>query len=271
MSNIKYEVHNITDLSLPFIFHSYIIDFKSSFLGNWHNNPEFLYCTSGSGYILCDSKRIDFQKGDMVIVNSKVVHKIFSDTQVTYRCLIIDNSFIEQNSINPYEFYFCEKICDYETGLLMDKITSAYENHPSVFSHLEIRKCVLEFLLHLYKHYSKPQSLDSDLHNQSNRKIRKALDYINSHFCDKISLDDIADYSGFSKYYFTRIFRQMIGCTVFEHINVLRCKKAKTMLLNTNLPLSKICYDCGFDSPSYFAKTFKTYMGILPSKIRQEK
>lgn len=270
MSNAKYEIHNITNLQLPFIFHTDVVHSNSAFIGNWHNNPEFLYCIDGNGYILCDSKRINFAKGDTVIVNSRVVHTIFSSSKVTYRCLIVDNSFIEQNSVDPLKFCFCEKVTDCDLGFLMEKITSAYERIDMPFSHMEIRKCVTEFLLHLYKHYSQNVSISSDsLHNHSNEKIRKALDYINSHFCEKISLEDISEYSGFSKYYFTRIFRQMIGCTVFEHINMLRCKKAKTLLLNTNQPLSKICYDCGFESPSYFTKTFKTYMGMLPSKLRQ--
>ena len=90
------------------------------------------------------------------------------------------------------------------------------------------------------------------------QRINKAIDFIEKHYSDDLTLDLLAREANFSKYHFHRIFYTLIGETLFEFIQRIRLEKAASRLfLNKDLPISDVAYDCGFSSPSVFARAFK--------------
>ncbi len=99
--------------------------------------------------------------------------------------------------------------------------------------------------------------------------IYKAIDYIKEHYCEKISLDKVADYVHLSKSYLSRIFKEELNCTFTSYTNKLRIEKSKAYLLNDDLSLADIAMLTGFDDQSYFTKVFKKTMGISPGKFRE--
>ncbi|MCL2318896.1 MAG: helix-turn-helix domain-containing protein [Treponema sp.] len=100
--------------------------------------------------------------------------------------------------------------------------------------------------------------------------LRKAEHFILENFTRKISLEEIAKISGFSPPYFSTIFKNEMGENLSSYLNRLRVEKASYMLTNTNIPLSKIATDCGFEDQSWFSKIFKLYNGISPGKYRNQ-
>ncbi|MCL2008744.1 MAG: helix-turn-helix domain-containing protein [Treponema sp.] len=104
------------------------------------------------------------------------------------------------------------------------------------------------------------------LHHSS--ALKKAGGYIMENFTRKISLEEIAKASGFSAPYFSTIFKNEMGENFSSYLNRLRVEKAKTMLINTKLPLSKVTRACGFEDQCWFSKIFKLYTGTSPGKFR---
>lgn len=88
--------------------------------------------------------------------------------------------------------------------------------------------------------------------------------YIRQNMKSCLTLEDIAAYVGISKYYFTREFKRITGQTVFEYINVVRCKEAKR-LITQGMTVSLAAQTCGFENLSYFTRTYKKCIGELPS------
>lgn len=84
-----------------------------------------------------------------------------------------------------------------------------------------------------------------------------------------VSLDTIAEDLFMSKYYICRIFKEYTGFTITEYINILRIKKATQLLENSNQSISDVATELGFESASYFERTFKKIMNVTPLKYRK--
>lgn len=85
---------------------------------------------------------------------------------------------------------------------------------------------------------------------------------------DEISVENIAEKVGISRYYMTHLFKKHTGITVCEYRNELKITRAKQMLLNSDMKITDIAYNCGFSSASYFTKKFAQSEGVTPNEYR---
>lgn len=270
MSNIIYERHMMSNPALPFIFHTDSVHTTQIGSANWHDNPEFLYCIEGSGVVNCDDAQIRMNVGDTIIINARHLHSITSEDKVKYHCFIIDNSFFIDNGIDINKLVFNEKISDSHSRLLIQRITECINENDTQFGVAEIRLAVLEFICYIAKNYSENKQTSGTKVSKSYTAVLDTIEYINNHFGEKLSLDALSAKAGFSRYHFSRIFKENTGLTVVEHINARRCDSASFLLRETTMPISEIGLECGFESPSYFAKSFSEAYGILPSDYRKK-
>ena len=93
--------------------------------------------------------------------------------------------------------------------------------------------------------------------------------YIEEHFTDEISAQDIAEKFGIGKTQLYDISKRIYGIGIAEHIRNLRIKKAKELLENSNLPLAEIASQCGFKDYNYFITVFKRIVGTSPKKYQK--
>jgi len=93
--------------------------------------------------------------------------------------------------------------------------------------------------------------------------------YLDSHLGEEVSLDAVAELTGYSKNYLCQIFREHTGMTMNTYLNATRINKATELLVNTNMELVEIAEKCGYNSVHYFIKTFKKIIGIPPGNYRR--
>jgi YesN/AraC family two-component response regulator len=96
----------------------------------------------------------------------------------------------------------------------------------------------------------------------------KAVQYIEDHYAEKFTLQDISDYVHFSAPYFSKIFKKEIGVTFSKYLTNVRIEKSKQLLKNNDIPLSDIPAMVGFEEQSYFTRVFRTTTGVSPGKYR---
>ncbi len=96
------------------------------------------------------------------------------------------------------------------------------------------------------------------------RRIVQAKLFIDSNYADNLDLDNIADEAYFSKFHFIRLFKQIYGKTPHQYLTSVRIEKAM-LLLQTDTPVSEVCYSVGFESLTSFSGLFKRNVGISPS------
>lgn len=99
--------------------------------------------------------------------------------------------------------------------------------------------------------------------------IQKVKDYIDEHYQEKITLEDMADYVGLSKYYLSYLFKKEEGTNFVSYINKKRIEKAKEYLRDTNNTVSQIYDLVGFSDQQYFSKTFKKIVGMTVTEYRK--
>lgn len=98
-----------------------------------------------------------------------------------------------------------------------------------------------------------------------------AKGYIKKRWNEPVTLEEVARHCGVSVSYVCRAFRKQEGMPPLEYQRRRRIEAAVTMLRGTDLPVADVGRSCGFDSPSYFGKTFRRYVGASPQEYRNRK
>ncbi len=102
--------------------------------------------------------------------------------------------------------------------------------------------------------------------------IEKVLNYINVNLGDPdLNVESLASELNLSRSQFYRKIKALTNQTANEFLRNIRLQKAKQIIEMGNNNISEVCYDVGFSSPSYFAKCFKNYFGILPTEVKSSK
>lgn len=99
--------------------------------------------------------------------------------------------------------------------------------------------------------------------------LRRAQEFITTHYTESLSLEQVAEHVALSPTYFSRIFKQVIGCTFVEYLTRVRLEEARRLLRTTTLSLAEISYAVGYQSPNYFSEVFKTVEGMTASAYRR--
>lgn len=103
-------------------------------------------------------------------------------------------------------------------------------------------------------------------------KILGGLDYIHSHYCENITLQQIADHSGLSPNYFTALFRQHFKLKLWDYILSKRIDKAKMLLSqNESMTVLEVAVSCGFNNTANFNRAFLRFTGTVPSHYRSNR
>ena len=100
-------------------------------------------------------------------------------------------------------------------------------------------------------------------------KVNKILGYIRDNWDKVITLDEIAFYIGSTPQYTSALFSRDMCMTLVDYINSLKINNSVPLLLNTKLPIAQISTLCGFQSTSYFIRTFRSISGVTPGEFRK--
>ncbi len=100
--------------------------------------------------------------------------------------------------------------------------------------------------------------------------IRRACEYMNEHMEEEtLSVVQVSEEVFLNPVYFGRVFKTVKNMSFKQYLLMIRMEKAKQLLLNTAMHVTEICVAVGIPNPSYFAKLFKQYTGVLPSDYKK--
>ena len=256
-----------------------------SLYNHWHKEMEIICIDKGNGLARLNRETLRLKEGDLLIVNSGVLHGIKSDSRhiLYYRSVVFDLSFLA----GPAGDLCQEKVI----SLLMENraefthlITPANENYNNIF-HLfcEIHKCHKEkppfyymklkglFYGLLYEMLAGNYIITTDAEQNRNLlSVKKVLDYISAHYREPLSVKELSGLSNYSEFYFMKLFKQYTGKTAAAYLNDYRLEKAKSLLLHTDASVTDIALDVGFNNTSYFIKKFQEANQLSPHKFRKK-
>jgi AraC family transcriptional regulator len=104
----------------------------------------------------------------------------------------------------------------------------------------------------------------------SPRQLQRVADFVQTHLTQDLSLDTLAQHTGFSVYHFTRLFRSTLGESPHQYVLRQRVERAHELLKRPDLPLVEVALATGFAHQSHLTQQFKRHFGVTPSAYRRE-
>jgi len=278
----KYEKHR-TDDDQPIIFHTDIVKRNGTltyideyakvvpkFTAHWHENIELLYILEGECDVITNAVKIHAVPGDIALMNSNMVHMVEATTdEVKYYCLIVDANFLNNFGINIRHTVFERCISDKKTAELYLDAVKAIKGGDE-YRLLDLKLALLTLAVNLVKYHSDEDFSPNSHSNPKTETVKQAIEYMKDHYAEQISVDELARMLGFTKYYFCHIFNEITGSTVINHLNYVRCKNARKLILSGKCNITEAAEQSGFTNMSYFAKTYTSVIGQLPSSTKAE-
>lgn len=182
---------------------------------------------------------------------------------------ILDNIIYSSNDINEVRLKL------YEFLVLLNKSLNSNRNMrnkipENLFDDLKNICCKADGKMYVQEYLSKVMEEINQLKaDKTGLMLEKAKKYIHQHYNQDISLDDIASMSGFSTYYFCKMFKKYYHVSFTDYLTSLRIKHAKELLQNPDLSIKEITEMIGYLDSNYFTRVFKKYEGLTPTEYRQ--
>ncbi|WP_396192205.1 response regulator transcription factor [Flavobacterium sp.] len=131
-------------------------------------------------------------------------------------------------------------------------------------------KSTVDIVLHNFKHRNiDVLRQDKEISNDIPFILKQSLKYINDNVNEKIKISDLANQTRWESQHFNRLFTQYIGSTPYKYIMDKKIEKAKTLLIETKIPIVQLSFDLGFKSHSNFCSIFKKVTGKTPENFRK--
>lgn len=181
-----------------------------------------------------------------------------------------------------YECYSIKFLCDdFELASKINEIAGVnrFEDYPSLITQakeiyslsdainreIAVDAKIRTVIATLYENFTK-NKLVNHIHRVSGENAKR---FISDNFDKKITLSDIAAYSGLSNSHLHKVFREIYGMSPNDFLIMKRIGYAKSLLLNNLLSIDEVATKCGFSSRAYFDVTFKKITGITPANFRK--
>jgi two-component system response regulator YesN len=183
--------------------------------------------------------------------------------------------YFQDHKVLPvYVYDFCIKLFQ----LFIREIAKTYENfNLKSFRQLEEGDFHIHYNERLLKQFMEEsftnimEQLKVYIQNNRNMSlVQKANLYADSHFTKKdFSIQEVADYIGVSKNYFSKIYKEQTGMNFWDYVTKKRINMAKRLLKETNKTNYEISHLIGYESEYHFSRKFKEIMGMNPAAFRK--
>lgn len=117
-------------------------------------------------------------------------------------------------------------------------------------------------------HQEISQSQEIQLFNRHREAMMQTIRYIDEHFDEQFTIEDISHHALLSQSYFSYLFKTLTNMTFVEYLNTQRIKKAMELLTHSDERVLDICYTIGFNNVNHFNRTFKAIVGVSPTQYR---
>lgn len=183
---------------------------------------------------------------------------------------ILDNIIYSSNDISDIRIKLYEFLILLNKSLNSDRNfqnrvpEKLFDDLKTVYSKGEAKVFIHEYLLNVIEEINQMKT------DKTGLILNKVVKYIDDHYADNLTLEDVAQQCGFSTYYFCKMFKKYQNCSFTDYLSSVRIKKAKKLLKNPLLNIKEITQMIGYVDPNYFTRVFKKYEGITPTEYRNK-
>lgn len=244
-----------------------------------HLNFEIGLVLGGKGVYHTPNGSKNIEKGNIFVFTSNEPHYItkIDPEGLSILYLHFSNSATERNPLlnEKYPFIFYNHSPSFDNKIESDpEISNKLQSIEDELMHRqEGYQCAISalisdiFILLIRKHGYYPQDINA---SQPTERLRKAIEYINHHYCESLTLAQIAEQCNITPNYFSALFKDCLNTKLWDYITAKRIEKAKRMLdkADRSLNILDIAIQCGYSNTANFNRAFKQHTGITPSQYR---
>ena len=258
----------------------YYNDENENYPPHWHTPFEVIMPVKNGYTAVVGEQHYELREGDILLICPGIVHELFAPesgeriifqpslSQIQIRELDLLISLLRPAVlITPEEFPDFHPIAQ---RLMMEIKEEYFLCEP--YYETAIYSRFMRILVDIGRLHGALKHPVSDASNSRQKdyldKFLYITNYINEHFAENLSLEQVADLAGFSKYHFTRLFKQYTDTSFYKYLNQKRIDYAKTLLLDPDLPVIDVALLCGFSSLSAFLRMFKQLNKCTPTEFR---
>lgn len=252
----------------------------AGFTDHWHTAMEIIFTLENTYTIEAHQQTYVMEPGDIAIIPSGTVHSISSPEKGCRFVFMFEPNLFSQLPGFNYVLSLIPQpvLINYdtnpqlyraETALLWELVEHYWGN--GLTKDLNIFSTMIRFFSTFGEHTANvipPTINNSSKAGSLVSRLSMVLDYLDTHYSENITLEEAANIACFSKFYFTRLFKQYTNQTFYDYLSTKRIKAAEQMLIIPNLPITEISLKAGFSSLSSFNRTFKRLKGCSPSEYR---
>ena len=240
---------------------------------HFHQEWELEFFLKGEGYQLLNGVRHPIKRGTFYLICPADIHNQILTKPSHYYNLMFYSCLFPEDFLNRF---LMQEHCLYtqlneneikQVQTIFELISQAdASDHPlrnnMVSALVEYLMC---FLLS-----TETTAATSPMDTLKNKQgMKQALAYAHTHMKDPIKLQDVAQYAGFSVNYFSRVFHSFSGIAFSEYLNTVPLQQAKKLLLATNMNVTEIGLECGFNTLTHFLRQFKKKYQMTPLQMRK--
>lgn len=272
-----------------FPLQQYITELSDSYpavTAHWHEEAEFTLIEEGSCVYQAHLQSYPVQPGDLIFLPPMTLHAISSipGTGMRSETYVFHMNFLGINSADVCAVRYLTPLAKQklippfvirkdhpaygEVLSLFHAISQAYETAAPGYE-LMLKSLFLQLIAVLLPYCTESSSLPQ-LHTEHAAKLKLVLDYIEHHYAEDLSIEQLAGICYFSEYYFMRFFKKYVGMSCLSYIKNLRLEKAAEQFEQGESSTLSVSLSVGFHNLSYFHREFKKKYGMTPKKFMED-
>lgn len=255
---------------------------------HWHQCMELLYVHEGEGSVIVNQHTYEMRPGMLFLFQPFQLHKIFAnvskDTPYKRTIAFFDPSvFAESLAHFPLRHSLFMKIWQgRSTGPAFDltqeiqQVEDGFSNYDEISKQgrgqeqEEVTLLLLELMGRIHKASGRvrhQETIETD--GRALRYSEKIMQWIEMHYAEEVSLNQLAEWLHLSKFYVSRVFHEETGSHITDYLTARRIKQASRLLQSTTQSIEQVGIAVGYPNVSYFIHMFKKVVGVTPLKYRQ--
>lgn len=245
---------------------------------HWHTGPELIYSRNQEMTIMVDMEKNYVRPGECILISSGAIHSIepkLMKKDQDVMSIVFDGVLIEK----MYKNLRNTKICMYQATVsdldryqlveYCEKIRKLLDEEPlDLFALNELLYKILGLIFRKFVSKQHSENTKSVIRHQ---KMSRILKYVEEHYREELTVQAVASQFGYSREYFSRLFKRYSNVCFKQYINEYRLMKASTELYTTDKRVADIAFENGFSDEKGFYTSFKKKYGMTPLEFRRKK
>ncbi len=257
---------------------------SSNWPRHWHPAVEIIMPIDGGYTVLTNENRYELSEGDILLLPPGEMHELIAPPE-GYRLIVMFDyaainripgfSALSSLLTQPIPVTQTDDAEIYEQCRdILVSIINLYADDGSYWD-MSIDAYLIHLMVLLNKYYKGKNELLSKMSSvrqtEYMQKFNSVFEYIDQHYMEDIDLETVAKSSGFSKFHFSRIFKQITNSSFNDYLNNRRIQAAVALLSTSALPITEIALMSGFPSISTFNRVFRSIKHCTPSEFKKLK